>query len=238
MLSRAVLVVRAQHADAHRLERGGHRRTRIVAAVGGRVVEVRAGVDRARGRRAVGFALEEVELDFERRFHVAQHVLGVVEHAFERAPRAAFEGRAVGHRDVAEHARLGRAGVDRPGQDRKRRGVGAQQHVELFFANEPVDRAAVERHLAVHRALQLAHRNRDVLLDAGDIDEGETNPLHPAVARGLHDVTAHGAGVLNCREHRWRSQPAASTDRGGCRGRAVRSRRSGGDDRTPCAGER
>ncbi len=153
---------------------------------------------------AVGVALEEIELDFERRLHVAHHVFGVVDHALERAARAAFERRAVGHRDVAQHARFGCAGIERPRQDRERRRIRPQQHVEFFLADEPVDRAAVERHAAVHRAFEFADRDRDVLLDARDVDEREANPLHPAVARGLYDVAAHVARVLNCREHRWR----------------------------------
>src|SRR5665213_1119861 len=103
----------------------------------------------------------------------------VLEDALERRARAALERGAVRHRDVAQDACFDLALLD-PRQHGERRRIGTQHHVDLFAAHEPVDRAAVERHLAVERRLELARRDVDALLNPQHVDEREPDPAHPS----------------------------------------------------------
>ncbi len=164
-----------------------------------------------RGRRvAVGVEAEEVELDLDRGAHRLHHVAGVFEDALERRARAAFEGRPVRHHDVAHQARFGLA-VLGPRQHGERRRVGTQHHVDLFAAHEPVDRAAVERHLAGECVFELVGRDRDALLHAEDIDEGEPHPAHAALLHRRERCAAGGGGILHRREHRQASSASTAS---------------------------
>ena len=187
VLSRAVLVVRARDRDAHRLECRHHLDPCVFAAVAGREVEVRSHVGARRERRAVDTDVEEVELHFERSCEAAQHVAGILDGAPQRRARAALERLAVGRRDVADDARLDRP-ARRPGVNRERREVGAENHVRLLAAHEPVDRPAVERDRTLDGAFQFAGRDRYVLADAEDVDKREAHEAHLTLARDAQDV--------------------------------------------------
>ena len=79
-----------------------------------------------------------------------------------------------------------------PRIDRKGRRVGTEHHVELFPANETVDRAPVEGNAALERVVELLDRDRNVLANAKNVGEDETDEAHVLFAREFDDFAFVG----------------------------------------------
>ena len=96
-----------------------------------------------------------------------------------------------------------------PRKDLKRAQVGSEQHVGLFDPDESFDRGSVEHDVAGQRLLELRRRDLDVLVDAEDVRElqsqepdvvggGEIQDILGASARGIGNLGAmsrHGLGT-------------------------------------------
>ena len=150
------------HRDAHRLEH----RDRLAPEVGALrlrgVVEVAAAVDRHRLAARDRGVLEEVELDLGVGVEGEPLVGRRAQRPLEDVPRVGVRRRAVGHHDVAEHPRRGRA-LAPPRQDLERRRVGLGEHVGLVDAGEALDGRAVEADALVEGPLELGRRDGDGL---------------------------------------------------------------------------
>ena len=101
----------------------------------------------------------------------------------------AVERRAVEMVDVAEHARLGGAGLA-PREELERVGIGDRQHVSFLDAREPVDRRAVERHAVLERVLELGGADREALQIAEHVGEPQAHESHAAFFDSAQHVVA------------------------------------------------
>ena len=201
VLTGAVLVVRRGHRHAHRAQRGDDCVACLFTAVVRRKIEIGSDVRRCRRRRVAVASFEEIELDLEPDAVTAQ-LRRALYRASQRGSRAAFEGRAVGHGNVANQSSLAAVGRGTPRIDRERRKIGTQQHIELFPAHETVDRSAVEGDASVERRLDLVDRNRDVLADPEDIRKDQAHEANAAFARQFDDValSVRTPSLRSCRE--------------------------------------
>ena len=99
---------------------------------------------------------EEIELDLE----ADRQAPAATARALSIARRSVVRGQpsngAPSGIAMSQIKRASRAVGSRPRVDRERRRIGAQHHVELFAAHEPVDRSAVEGDAAVERGFELA----------------------------------------------------------------------------------
>ena len=146
-----------------------------------REVEVAGGVDRHRRVTVVRQVPEQEELDLGVGVEGEAGVGGLAERAAQHVARVGPRGRAVGHRDVAEHPRrAGRAVRLAPRQDLERRRVGLGEHVALVHPGEALDRRAVEADALGEGALQLGRRDRHRLQRAEHV--GEPQPHEADVA--------------------------------------------------------
>ena len=150
------------------------------------------------GAEARPFQLEEMELDFEAGDEVEAAIAQGREGAAQDLARAEWHRPAVGEVDVAQHP----AGMRRPGQGAKGRGIGQHDHVgralQLLHA-EATARLPDREHRAVRRILQQHGRGEaDAVLqrridfrghqrlaaqDAMLVGEGQAHDRHLA---GLH----------------------------------------------------
>jgi hypothetical protein len=140
------------------------------------------GLDR---RQPFLVAQEEEELGFGARGHaVKAQLLQPLDLALEHPAGVTFERGTVGVGNVADQAGYAPpAGVlDLVGEDDESVVVGLEQHVGLFDAGEPLDRRAVEHHLAVQGLLELRDGHLDVLVLAQNV--GELEPQEPDVVFG------------------------------------------------------
>ena len=211
MLARRVLVERVLHRDPHRLQRPDRPLAQGAGDVGGRQVEVRAGVERHRTAVVARGEVEELHL----RRHVVREPARPrpLEVATQHLAGVALERRAVEVEDVAEDARLRRARIG-PRQHLEAVGIGPRQHVALLDARVAVDRRAVERHALVEGVLKLHRRDGEALQLTEDVGEPQPHEAHPALLDRPQDVVALGLHPAQSRRtaavSRARSQPSCS----------------------------
>ena len=168
------LVVRRLDLEAHRLEHDHDVAPALLSEVDRGQVEVAAGVVGVERGASLLVLLEQKELGLRPGHHLEALFRGALDLPLERQPRTAGERRAVRQMDVADHARHFRAVRVGPGIDLEGVPVGNQQHVRFFDAGESLDRRAVEHDLAVEGFLELTARHLDVLDDAQEVGELES----------------------------------------------------------------
>jgi hypothetical protein len=79
----------------------------------------------------------------------------------------------------------------------RRRRIGHQQHVRLVDRLEAPDRRAVEPQTVLEDAFaELGHRDREVLPQAGQIDEAQIDDARAFLLGELEDVLGRHAGLL------------------------------------------
>jgi hypothetical protein len=109
------------------------------------------------------------------------------------APRGSpAKGRPVGHVDVADETADARVRIA-PREDPKGREIGREQHVALLDPHEPFDARAVEHDVAGERLLELRRGDLDVLVDAEDVGELESQEADVVLPGDLEDVLRGGA---------------------------------------------
>jgi hypothetical protein len=176
MLAGSDLVVGGLDLEPHCLQHQGDVTPRLLSEIARAEIEVAAGVVRLRERGSVGVTVKEEELGLGTGHHLVAHLVGLGDDPFERAARAAGEGRAVRISDIADQpSDLALVGL--PREDLEGVEVGHQEHVRLLDAGESLDRRAVEHDLAVEGLRELTFGDLDVFDDAVDVGELEPQEM-------------------------------------------------------------
>ena len=202
-------VVASFDDDAQLFERFDHLLAHVGGFVGGQV-EVAGLVVRQRLdlRQAVLFMVEAISrpaAEHEklqlRSGHIPKaHVLGTLELAPQHTTRVASEGLAVGCVHVADHFGGGPVRIAFPGDDAEGIEVRIEEHVALVDAREAFDARTVEPQAVVDRVAKLVEGDMDVLNNAHDVGELQTDESHVG-RRGLLEHALLRRNFVRGRDH-------------------------------------
>ena len=206
VLAAGHLVMGRLRAQLHLLQRRHDDAPRLLSAVHRDEIEVAAGIERPSRRLATLALLEDEELHLAPDAHREAQLGGPLDLSFQGRAGTPLERPPVGIADIADEPRHdappappGRPiGAIRaralPGEHAEAREIRHQQGVGLLHAREPLERRAVERHLAGQRFLELGGGHLHGLVDAQQVGELEQQEPDAALLQLVEDVARVGGG--------------------------------------------
>ena len=202
VLATGHFVMRRLRTQLHLLEARYDDAARPLPAVHRDEIEVAAGVQRPGRRLAAVALLEDEKLHLAPDAHRKAQLAGPLDLPLQGGPGAPLERPAVRVADVADEPRHGSSGLSvarlagraLPGKHAEAREIGYQQGVRLLHPGEPLERRAVEQHLAGQGLLEPGSRHLHCLVHAQQVGELQQQKAHAAFLQLVEQLAGFGGG--------------------------------------------